>query len=178
MDPHNYMRYNDPSQQPISGSTIGNLTDETAATFDHFQAFWTEFAGRFKDNEKVIFGIMNEPHDMPTTYVLANDQLAIDAIRLVGAKQMILAPGNGWTGGHAWFDDEAGNNSLYINRLVDPLNNTAIDIHEYLDQDFSGGHQSCTQPAPSNLANVTSWLKTNGLKVLLLYRPLNRDHAY
>ena len=73
------MRYNDPSQQPMSGSTIGNLTDSTAATFDEFQAFWIEFAGRFKDNEKVIFGIMNEPHDMPTTYVLANDQLAIDA---------------------------------------------------------------------------------------------------
>ena len=60
LDPHNYMRYNDPSQQPATGSVIGNTTDPTAATTAQFQAFWNELAGRYKHNEKVIFGIMNE----------------------------------------------------------------------------------------------------------------------
>jgi endoglucanase len=27
LDPHNYMRYNDPSQQPMTGSVIGNSSD-------------------------------------------------------------------------------------------------------------------------------------------------------
>lgn len=54
------MRYNDPSQQPMSGSVIGNSSDPTAATTEQFAEFWGELAGRFKDNEKVIFGIMNE----------------------------------------------------------------------------------------------------------------------
>lgn len=59
-DPHNYMRYNNPSQQPDSGSIIGDVTDPAAATTEQFEEFWKELAGRFVDNEKVIFGIMNE----------------------------------------------------------------------------------------------------------------------
>jgi endoglucanase len=54
------MRYNDPSQQPATGSVIGDTSDPAAAATADFQAFWGELAGRFKDNEKVIFGIMNE----------------------------------------------------------------------------------------------------------------------
>lgn len=54
------MRYNDPSSQPGTGSVIGNTTDPKAATTAQFGEFWAELAGRFKDNEKVIFGINNE----------------------------------------------------------------------------------------------------------------------
>jgi hypothetical protein len=54
------MRYNNPSQQPISGSVIGNTSDPTAATTAEFAEFWGELAGRFATNEKVIFGLMNE----------------------------------------------------------------------------------------------------------------------
>lgn len=60
LDPHNYMRYNDPSSQPMSGSVIGNSSDVTAATTTQFGAFWKELANRFAKNEKVIFSIMNE----------------------------------------------------------------------------------------------------------------------
>jgi endoglucanase len=72
-DPHNYMRYNNHSQQPMTGSVIGNTSDPNAATTAQFGEFWEELAGRFKDNLNVIFGLMNEPHDMPTSLVLAND---------------------------------------------------------------------------------------------------------
>lgn len=58
------MRYNDPSQQPTTGSIIGNTSDPAAASTAQFQAFWQELASRYVDNEKVIFGIMNEPHDV------------------------------------------------------------------------------------------------------------------
>jgi endoglucanase len=60
LDPHNYMRYNDPSQQPATGSIIGNTADPKAATTAQFGAFWQELATRFVSNEKVIFGLMNE----------------------------------------------------------------------------------------------------------------------
>lgn len=58
------MRYNDPSQQPTTGSIIGNTSDPNAASTAQFQAFWQELASRYVHNEKVIFGIMNEPHDV------------------------------------------------------------------------------------------------------------------
>ncbi|KAF8908490.1 endoglucanase 1 [Gymnopilus junonius] len=185
IDPHNYMRYNDPSSQPFSGSVIGNTTDPTAATTLQFGQFWGELARRFISNPKVVFGINNEPHDMPTQLILLNNQVAIDHIRAAGAPQLILAPGNGFTGGHSWTQTTGANDapsSQFLNKLVDPLRNTAIDIHEYLDIDFSGSHDECMQPAPSNLANLTIWLQENHLKQVsfpaskFLLNPTNNIH--
>jgi endoglucanase len=104
LDAHNYMRYNDPSMQPQSGSIIGNTTDPKAATTENLAAFWTEMSIRFKTNPNVIYGIMNEPHDMPTSLVLKNDQAIIDSIRGAGAQQLILVPGNGFTGAQRWLN--------------------------------------------------------------------------
>ncbi|KAH7879311.1 endoglucanase 1 [Lentinula edodes] len=170
IDPHNYMRYNDPSSQPNSGSIIGDTTDPNAATTEQFQEFWTELANRFVDNPNVVFGINNEPHDMATSLILQNDQAAINGIRSTGATQLILAPGNGFTGGHSWTQVTGANDdpsSEWLNQIVDPLNNTAIDIHEYLDEDFSGSHDTCTQPGPTNLAALTTWLQENNLKAIV-----------
>ncbi|KAK5109357.1 hypothetical protein LTR62_007127 [Meristemomyces frigidus] len=170
LDPHNYMRYNDPSQQPATGSVIGDKTDPSAATTKQFEEFWHELASRYVFNPYVIFEIMNEPHDMSTELLLQNDQAAIDGIRSAGALQMILAPGNGYTGGHSWNQSTCPTcapSSEYMYMLRDPIKNTAIDIHEYLDVDFSGQHQNCTQPFPSNLAFLTSWLKEYQLKAFI-----------
>lgn len=158
--------------QPFSGSVIGNVSDPTAATTADFGKFWGRLAARFKDNEKVVFGINNEPHDMPTQLILLNNQVAIDAIRAVGAKQLILAPGNGFTGGHAWNQTSGSNgqfapSSELLGKINDPLHNTAIDMHEYLDIDFSGSHSVCAQPGPSNLFGFTEFLKQNNLKAVL-----------
>ncbi|PSR99209.1 endoglucanase 1 [Coniella lustricola] len=172
LDPHNYMRYNDPSAQPYSGSVIGNKTDPAAATTEQFAAFWGELGRRFANNNHVIFGLMNEPHDMPTSLVLENDQAAITAIRKAGARNLVLAPGNGWTGGHAWteYTGTLGDNapsSEYIYKITDPANNWAVDIHEYLDVDFSGSHIECTQPYNTTLAPLTAWLKHHQLKAVI-----------
>lgn len=170
LDPHNYMRYNDPSQQPTTGSIIGNTADVTAATTAQFASFWGQLAGRFASNEKVIFGLMNEPHDMDTNLIVTNEQAAITAIRASGAKQLIIAPGNGYTGGHSWTTAYTGNSpasSAVMQNLVDPINNTAIDIHEYLDTDYSGGHSTCVNYASTVLAPLTSWLQQYGLKAMI-----------
>jgi len=169
IDPHNYMRYNNPSQQPFSGSVIGNTSDPRAATTEDFGIFWNELALRFRDNPNVVFGINNEPNSMPTELVLQNDQSAVDGIRASGANQLILAPGNGFTGGHAWTQSSQGDqpSSEFMFLLRDPINNMAMDIHEYLDIDFSGSHDTCTQPGPSNLANLTAWLIEHNLKAVV-----------
>jgi len=108
---------------------------------------------------------------MSTQLILTNNQAAIDGIRAAGAHQLILAPGNGFTGGHSWtqLTGAAGDlpSSDFLKKLVDPLKNTAIDVHEYLDIDFSGSHDNCTQPGPSNLAALTTWLQDNNLKAVI-----------
>lgn len=82
------------------------------------------FEGRFSDFVR---------SHKPTDLILRNDQAAIDGIRAAGARQLILAPGNGFTGGHSWTQitgNGAAPSSDFMNQLVDPLRNTAIDIHE------------------------------------------------
>ena len=54
LDPHNYARYN--------GSIIGS----GVLPYASFNDFWTRVANEFKGNDKVIFGLMNEPNTMPT----------------------------------------------------------------------------------------------------------------
>ena len=60
LDPHNYMRYGDPSQQPMTGPIIGDTANPNASTTAQFQEFWQELATRFANNTNVIFSIMNE----------------------------------------------------------------------------------------------------------------------
>lgn len=174
LDAHNYMRYNDPSMQPFSGSIIGNTTDPLSATTEDFAAFWAELSTRFIVNTNVIFGLMNEPHDMPTSLVFSNNQAALSAVRVTGAQQLILVPGNGFTGAHRWLNNTCSNatlectpNSDAMLNIVDPLDNFAFDMHLYFDNDTSGTHQECTLAAPSNLLPVTTWLKDNNFTAFL-----------
>ncbi|KAH7303555.1 endoglucanase 1 [Stachybotrys elegans] len=170
LDPHNYMRYNNPYQQPMSGSIIGDTSDERAATTEQFAEFWGELASRFKDNERVAFGIMNEPHDMPTQLVFDNNQAAVDAIRATGATNLILVPGNNWSGGHSWTQNWGGDllpNSEFMGNIVDPANNWVLDIHEYLDADYSGTLPGCVNSFEEHMVELTSWLRENGLKAMV-----------
>ncbi|KAI6888509.1 hypothetical protein KC363_g3116 [Hortaea werneckii] len=84
VDAHNYMRY-------------GSLNST---------------ASRHIYNPNVIFGINNEPHDMPTAMIFRNNQAAIDGIRAAGASQLILAPGNGYTGDQVWTNASVSNNGI------------------------------------------------------------------
>lgn len=52
-------------------------------------------------------------------------------------------------------------------QITDPVNNTAFDIHEYLDVDFSGGHSVCSSLASTYLAPLTSWLEEYGFKAMI-----------
>ncbi|KAF2004621.1 glycoside hydrolase family 5 protein [Amniculicola lignicola CBS 123094] len=175
LDAHNYMRYNDPSMQPFSGSIIGNTSDPRAATTEQLASFWSALSSRFLSNPNVIFGLMNEPHTMPTSLVFLNNQASIDAIRETGAEQLILVPGNGFTGGHRWLnttcdiEEDGGctpNSEVMIN-IEDPAQNFAFDMHLYFDNDTSGTHEECTTAAPDNLIPVTAWLAENNYTAFL-----------
>src|SRR5688572_27016431 len=52
LDPHNYARYG----TQIIGAGIPNA---------HFADFWKRLANEFKGDQNVLFGLMNEPYDLP-----------------------------------------------------------------------------------------------------------------
>ena len=74
LDPHNYARY---GTNIIGGPKI--------STGDYAD-FWGRLATQFKDNPYVWFGLVNEPHDMPTQQWFDAANAAIVAIRATGAK--------------------------------------------------------------------------------------------
>lgn len=73
LDPHNYARYN--------GKLVGSADVPNAA----FADFWRRLALRYEGNPRVVFGLINEPHDIPTAQWVSAANAAIAAIRSAGA---------------------------------------------------------------------------------------------
>lgn len=75
---------------------------------------WKLLATQYKSNDKVIFGIMNEPHDLNVATWATTVQAAVNAIRAAGAtSQYILLPGTSYTNMNSWFNGE--DNALLVN---------------------------------------------------------------
>jgi endoglucanase len=159
LDPHNYARYG------VDEAIVGVGVPSAA-----FADFWSRVAARYAANEKVIFGLVNEPHTMVTETWLAAANAAIAAIRATGAANLILVPGNQWTGGHSWAATYYGTpNSVAMLGVVDPANNFAFEIHQYFDGDFSGTGATCVSPTigAEMLQGVTTWLRDNSYRGFL-----------
>jgi endoglucanase len=158
LDPHDYARYND----KIIGTT-------GAATAAQFGAFWKLLANEFKADPHVIFGLMNEPHDMSTSLWLTDANAAIADIRKTGATNLILVPGNFWTGAHSWVGTASDSNSNVMGGVVDPGKNFAYEVHQYLDSDSSGTHTACVSSTigSERLAAFTKWITDRGARAFL-----------
>lgn len=157
--PHNYGRW--------YGQVIKDV--------DAFQGYWKNLASLFKDNDKVIFDTNNEctytplpsphqltppkVHDMDQSLVVKLNQAAINGIRAAGAKtQYITVEGNAWTGAWSW--TSSGNAATMI-KLTDPSDKLIYQMHQYLDGDSSGTHDSCVSITigAERLKDATAWLR-------------------
>jgi endoglucanase len=158
LDPHNYARY--------YGSVIGG----GAVPHFSFADFWSRLSNEYKDNEHVIFGLMNEPNTMPTEQWRDAANAAIAAIRNTGATNLILVPGNAWTGAHSWLQNWYGTpNANVMLGIVDPGDNFAFEVHQYLDDNSSGGSSQIVSATigQERLADFTDWLHANNRKGFL-----------
>ncbi len=169
IDCHNYARFN--------GVTIPNgPTDADLADL------WTKLAVEFKNYPEVMFGIMNEPYDMPTEDWVSAANAAIAAIRATGARNLIFLNGNAWSGAHSWYGTWYGTaNAEAMLDIVDPLGSdyTIFEAHQYLNEMSSDwGDCVCSQWEIQNdctndtvgahrMQNFTYWLRENGKKGFL-----------
>ena len=151
LDPHNYASY--------YGKTIGKEVPVGA-----FTDLWAKLAGRYKDNARVIFGLMNEPTSIQTGTWVSAANAAIKAIRASGANNLILVPGSSVTDYYLatqkWLNNSYGQTMLGI---VDPNNNYAYEFHQYLDGNSSGTSGTCVSKTigSERLKDFTGWLKQN-----------------
>ena len=162
LDLHNYGRYGN-NNNVIGSSAVPNTA---------FADIWYKLASQFVNNPKVIFEIMNEPYGMISTEAwVVSANAAITAIRNTGAKQLILVQGYHWSGAHAWSSSDVygTSNAVAMLNIVDPGNNYAYDVHQYLDQssditkNFAGLSDQCTSKTigSQSLKNFTDWLVAN-----------------
>ena len=150
LDPHNYARH------------YGKIIGSADVSFDDFADFWKRLSGEFADDPYVLFGLNNEPHDMPTAQWYTAANAAIAAIRAGGAKNLILVPGNAWTGGQSWLQNWYGEpNSQHMLTIKDPLNYWIIEIHQYLDEDSSGTKTVVVSPTigSERLKGFVGWAR-------------------
>jgi endoglucanase len=101
---------------------------------------------------------------MPTEQWLSAANAAIAAIRSSGANNLVLVPGNGWTGAHSWSDSWYGSpNAQVMLGIVDPAKRHAYEVHQYLDGDSSGGSPSCVSQTigVERLTAFTAWLRSH-----------------
>ena len=158
LDPHNYGRYGD--------DVIGTPALPDA----HFADFWKRLAQVFAGQDDVLFGLMNEPHDMDSGLWLKSVNEAVAAIRAAGANNLVLVPGVAWTGAHSWQSDVDGaSNASTMIHVKDPAGNYAFEVHQYLDSNFSGTHKECTRvdDAVAAINDMTAWLRANGQRGFL-----------
>jgi endoglucanase len=158
LDPHNYARY--------YGSVVGSGALPNSA----FADFWSRLAAQYKGNPRVIFGLMNEPHDLPTEQWVGAANAAIAAIRTAGAGNLILVPGNAWTGAHSWFDSWYGTaNAVAMLNISDPGHHFAFEVHQYLDADSSGTGPDIARVTigAERIAGFTQWLRQHGYQAVL-----------
>jgi endoglucanase len=158
LDPHNYARY---FGKVVGGPEVG---------IDVFADFWSRLAREFRDDPNAWFGLVNEPHDMPTEQWLNAANAAIAAIRNAGAKNRILVPGNGWTGAWTWLQNwYGGANSEWMLKIRDPANNYVFDVHQYLDKDGSGSHPEVVSPTigSERLRDFTAWCREHKQRAFL-----------
>jgi endoglucanase len=167
LDPHNFQRYYpDPGNfQSSAQGLVGSAVPDSA-----FVDFWSRLAAIYKTNDHVIFNLMNEPNSLPTEQLVTSENAAIAGIRAAGATNLILVPGNQWTGAWAWsFNFYGTPNAQAMLDIVDSANNFAFDVHQYLDSDNSGSHTNIVSETigRERLEGFTDWLKTNNRRGFL-----------
>jgi endoglucanase len=147
LDPHNYGKRDD---RPMAADDLAD--------------FWKRLAALFRDEPGVAYGLMNEP----IAYEAAQWRPIVDrlvaTIRDLGSTQLIMVPGAGWTGAHAWISD---GNAAAFEDFRD--SNFMFEVHQYLDPDSSGTDPQSYAPGAgeARLRAFTDWARARACRGFL-----------
>ncbi|KAG1815176.1 glycoside hydrolase family 5 protein [Suillus subaureus] len=157
IDLHNYARYN------------GQIIGQGGPSNEIFAELWSNIASHWKNETKVMFGVMNEPHDIPSIATWAESvQSAVTAIRKAGATtQMILLPGTGYASAETFVSSGSADALATVHNPDGTFTNLIMDVHKYLDSDGSGTNAACvTDGIEDTWKPLTTWLRANGRHAL------------
>lgn len=158
LDPSNFAMY---YQKNIGSEDV---------PIEAFADFWRRLAPLFAGRDDIIYLIMNEPAFVTAQQWLPAANAAIAEVRKAGADNFLLVPGTIWTAAVHWYaDQEGGSNAEVMRGVVDPMNHYGFDIHQYLDDDYSGTKTACNKvdEAIAGLERVTAWMEETGNRAFL-----------
>lgn len=155
LDVHNYARW--------YGGVIGQGGPSNA----QFASLWAQLAQKYASQGNVIFGLMNEPHDLDMTAWAASVQQAVNAIRNNGAtSQMILLSGTNYdaVGG---FQTTSAPALSSVQDYDGSHNKLIYEVHQYLDGKGGTTSECITNGVQDTLAPLTDYLRSVGRKGML-----------
>lgn len=158
IDLHNYARFE------------GQIIGQGGPTNDQFANLWSQLATMYRNESRVVFGVMNEPHDMPNLSTWADTvQAAVTAIRKAGATtQMILLPGDDFTSAQTFVSNGSAGNLSRVHNLDGSNTSLLFDVHKYLDADGSGTSRECvTDHIDDAFRPLAQFLVANGRQAIL-----------
>jgi endoglucanase len=156
IDIHNFARWD------------GQIIGQGGPTDEQFASFWGQIARKYAANNKIIFELMNEPHDLDIAIWAQTCRKAVTAIRDAGAmSQMILLPGTDFDSATTLVSSGSVDALLAITNPDGSTDNLLLDIHKYLDEDNSGTHAACTTDNVGAFTTVANYLRSKGRKGLI-----------
>ncbi|KAJ4397459.1 hypothetical protein N0V93_001687 [Gnomoniopsis smithogilvyi] len=156
IDIHNFAR--------VNNAIIG----QGGPSDDEFVSLWTQLATKYATEEKMVFELMNEPHDLDINVWAATCQKVVTSIRNAGASsQMILLPGTNFDSAATLVSSGSTAAMMNITNPDGTTNNLLLDIHKYLDEDNSGTHTTCTTNNIDAFTTVAQFLRQTGRKGLI-----------
>jgi endoglucanase len=162
LDVHNFAKY------------YGDKLGENDALDEAFIKFWLLVAKEFSDPTQTIFGLMNEPANMPLAEWAVLAKRTLKALRDAEATNLVFVSGGRWSGVHDWFSGLLASNASEFDDLRDPLNRTVLEVHQYTDTDYSGTHTTATGTGclppdhfNSKFERISNWATENGQQLFL-----------
>jgi endoglucanase len=191
VDLHAYMRYSKFGEQ-YSGCGFGPCPDGQLIVDEKaYQSVWGQLFDLMNndpliDKNYLMLDLMNEPVAVPNDSVFTIQASVIKLLRQKKFNGYIMVEGNNWSGLHSWATEEwAGDNGqTYSNATLFTRDNFAkagitdlskilINVHQYLDSDYSGTHDDCQQDLSStgrngfNLNAFVDYLTENQLQAIV-----------
>ena len=192
VDLHAYMRYSKFGEQVSGCGSSGPCPDGTLILDEKaYESVWGQLFDLIQkddaiDKQYIMLDLVNEPVGVPDDKVFTIQAAVIKMLQNKQFKGYILVEGNSWTGLHSWTnyqwtgsDGQVYTNaslftrSNFVKAGITDLSKVLINVHQYLDSDYSGTHQDCLQDLSStgpngfNLNAFVDYLQENQLKAMV-----------
>jgi endoglucanase len=200
LDLHSYMHYSVVGRDPAGCAGDGKCpAGMLVIDPSKYVNIWNRMFNQMKtlqiDTSRIMIDLVNEPTSRDDEPLLTAQQVfdmevaVIKSLKGLGFNGKFLVEGVSWSGLHSW--DAAGNSQVFtranfLNAGIDAVtidNQIVINVHQYLDSNYSGTHEECmvdlttTGATGFNLDAFTAYLKNNNFKAIVTEFGAGNDQA-